>query len=109
MKTTYHIIIPGSDRMTREVDWPDEPGHELLENLIEPIVGGPMEHVNVLFNDRMSDMFVHELGRLLNLPRNEEATEIYLANWRKQNPGLIGATQDFITGNAIIFDRRVWF
>lgn len=110
MKTIYHIFVPEvTEPKTLEVDWPREPGLGLLQGLIEPLVGGHMEHVTVLFNNRESDMFVHEEGRLLGLPRNEKATEIYLTAWKKRFPGLEPDPDAFIVGNAIVFDRRVWF
>lgn len=110
MKTVYRIYTPGqAEPLIQEVDWPREPGLNLIKGLIEPIVGGHLEHVNVLFNDRESDMFVHEEGRIFGLPRNDTATDIYLAAWKKKYPGLEPDKNSYIVGNTVIFDRRVWY
>lgn len=108
IETTYHIITP-SARSTRTVDWPRKPDLGLLQGLIKPIVGGHMEHVTVYFNNQYTDMFVNEEGRIFGFPLNKEATEIYLANWRRQNPGKEDPEGSFIVGNAVVFERRIWF
>lgn len=62
-------------------------------NEMREIVGGWIEMVKVLPLDalsvssrHMTYMICHEEGRLLNLPRNKKATEIYHNLTRKQFP-----------------------
>ena len=115
-----HILRVGQPAEVREVEFKanredyDGPGYEQLRELIEPVLGGPLEHVSVLWNGERADMFVDELGHVElttrdPLPRNDEATAIYRANWLKQHPGTDPETLAWIAGTAILFRVRVWF
>jgi hypothetical protein len=110
-KTGYMIFRPDGTSERGEVDWPHEPGYDRLKRMIEPIVGGPLEHVAVLHNGKRADMFVDEMGHVYATgpkPFNEAATKIYRANWMKQHPGQDPEDLPTIAGIAVLFDRIVW-
>lgn len=131
MKNKMHILRVGQPASIREVEFKIKavsrskvlqiyreedleegapgPGYEQLAALINPIVGGELEHVSVLWNDRPADMFVHETGVLEGLPRNVEATAIYRANWLKLHPRWNPEALNWIAGTAVVFEQRVWF
>jgi len=49
METTFHVYQPGDDKPeTRTVDLPKDPGFHKLADLLNPIIGGDLEHVTVL-------------------------------------------------------------
>jgi hypothetical protein len=121
MITGYTIYRPDGSEEHREVDWPRNPGYELIRNLVEPIVEGPMEHVAVLDPAKVRrrrvdpaldrrDMFVDEIGHVRKdpRPRNEAATRIYRANWLRAHPGTDPETLPSIAGTAVLFHRIVW-
>jgi hypothetical protein len=58
---------------------------------MQAMVGGYVEHVRILRADlpgfTYTSMFVNEEGLRLGLPRNARATDLYLANVRRQFPG----------------------
>ena len=85
------------------------PGYDALRPFLEEILGGPLEHVSVLWHGKPADMFVRETGRIDGLPRNEEATAIYRAYWLSQHPDAKPEELDFICGPAVLFDKLVWF
>lgn len=110
MKTQYHIYRVGKPVETAEIEWPKEPGYRLIKELMMPLLdGAELEHVTVLFKDEAADMFVDEISALKALPRNDDATAIYRANWLKQHPSCDPETLPAIYGTAILFGRRVWF
>lgn len=121
MKTTMHILRAGQPVEVREVEFKDRenlepgdggPGYDQLRTVIEPLLdGAPLEHVKVLWNGKPADMFVDEMGHVRKqpLPRNDEATAIYRANWLKQHPECDPETLPIIVGTAILFEQRVWF
>lgn len=111
MDTKYYIIRPSGEWEEGNIDWPKEPGYELIRDLVEPIVDGPLEHVAVLYKDRRADMFVDELGHVRGIKKehNEEATKIYQTNWLKIYPGTNPDTLPSIVGTVVLFDRIVWF
>jgi hypothetical protein len=126
MKTTITILRVGQPAEEREVEFKerdrsklapgdDGPGYDQLRQLIEPLLDGePLEHVGVLWEGKRRDMFVSELGHVTleargPLPRNEEATAIYRANWLRGHPETDPESLAFIAGTAILFDERVWF
>jgi hypothetical protein len=98
---------------TSEIYWPRPPNREQLRTLLEPILGGPFQHVTVMvhFTNEMrrADMFVHEAGRMLDLPRNEMATWFYRNHRMAQDPYADPERLDFIAGTAVLFHERVWF
>lgn len=71
----------------------DTEGNESIEDAREPLsleemqayVGGYIELVHVLYKDKPTYMVVHDEGRILGLPINEKATDIYLEASRR-NP-----------------------
>jgi hypothetical protein len=98
MKTVYWVLLPGAPAERREVDWPEEPGYEMIRALVEPLLGGNnLEHVYVW--DRLQtppkamDLFVDETGLLKGLPINHHP-HLY--------PG-------DIYGPAVLFERKIWF
>ncbi|PZU95495.1 MAG: hypothetical protein DI527_00365 [Chelatococcus sp.] len=108
--TTITILRPGEAAKTETFDLPREPGYHALKRLVEPhLDGGSLEHVSVLHDGEPTDMFLHDEGALIELPRNEPATAIYRANWLNQNPGADPESVPAIYGPAVLFSRRVWF
>lgn len=106
----YILFLPDGTETRSEVDWPNDPGYGRIAHLIEPFVGGRVEHVSVLYEGERRDMFVHEEGALIPLARNERATEIYRANWLSKNSSCPPESIPAIYGAAVLFpDRRVWF
>ncbi len=122
MTTTYTVYRTDGTVERGEVVWPLTPSLAQIKSLVEPIVGGPMEHVRVLDPrsveaDQITradylDMFVDELGRYIHdghfgKPRNHAATAIYRANWLRAEGG---HPEDlhWIAGDAIVFDRQIW-
>ena len=103
-----------------EIDWREHPSLADIKALVEPIVGGPIEHVQVLDpakveaaeveRDDYRDLFVDELGHVRESgpkPRNHAATAIYRANWLRANGG-DAEDLPWIAGDAVLFDRIVW-
>jgi len=113
MKTRILIMRPEEPHETRDVELSDDLA--ALRDLIEPITGAPMEHVTV-FTDfkggsdyKYGDMFVNELGKWKNLPRNEAATIIYRRNTLYHEPGKYDPEDlDCILGPAVLFEAKVW-
>jgi hypothetical protein len=114
MRTPYQVILPKDKFLSREtenIDWPEDPGYELISALVYPILGPNryLEHVVVWFKDDYTDMFVDDSGSIHGLPVNEVATRIYHANMRRQNPNADTSDWPKIHGPAILFHRPVWF
>jgi hypothetical protein len=112
MLTEYLIYRPGATEPEKcEVDWPEAPKYEPLKALIEPLIGGGLEHVAVLFQGKRADMFVHEYGAgafgMKPLPVNAAATAIYHAASKAVGHDVTRAPR--IYGVAVVFRRRVWF
>jgi hypothetical protein len=119
MTTTYTVYRTDGTVERGEVVWPLTPSLAQIKSLVEPMVGGPMEHVRVLDPrsveaDQITradylDMFVDELGHVRDIPkpRNHAATGIYRANWLRAEGG---DPEDlhWIAGDAIVFDRQIW-
>ena len=97
-----------------EADIPQTPGYDNLKTILDPIFGAlSWEHVTVLHDNRIMDMFVDECGHLKGMPRNEAATAIYRNATMSGRTGM-GIPSDpemlpFIVGTAVLFDQRVWF
>ncbi len=108
--TVYHVLRYDGSRETRRVDWPEFPGYLLIKSLIEPIVGGRLEHVTVLYENRRADMFVNEYGHrfIPPLPRNWAATAIYRTNWLEQHASCEPEELPTIAGTAVLFERIIW-
>lgn len=107
-KFSYTVYQPSGEMQRGLVEWPEEPGYTKIAALIEPIVGGPIEHVTVLHNSKRADMFVDEMGHMRTggpKPLNEAATRIYYAASRARGdePG-----DHYIAGPAVLFDEEVW-
>lgn len=115
MITTYTILRADGRSEPGEVDWPENPSLRQIEAVVEPIVGGDLEHVTVLYpvnvlypaNDEYRDMFVDELGHQHGRPRNNKATAIYRNNWLQHHGG-DPEELPWIAGDAVVFDRIVW-
>ena len=117
-ETKYKIILPSGLVEHCSVQWPKEPDYPTIRDLVEPIVGEPMEHVTVLnpgfcgtaaqiSGSDARDMFVNENAYLQTFrpPVNRMATAIYLRLTHIRG-------QDYyheILGTAVLFDRRIWF
>lgn len=111
MKTIATIYRPDGTEETKELNWPREPGFEMLDKFLAPIIGvesANWEHVYVLWNDKPLDMFVDENGQLNGLQHNAKATEIYRNNAVKRMLKKVEDLPD-IVGIAVLFDRRVWY
>ena len=119
MKTRILIMIPEEPHARRDIELPDDADkrYPTLKALVEGITGEPMEHVRV-FSDfsggidyRYLDMFVNELGHLLEKPleRNEAATLIYRRNTLYHEPGKYQPEAlPWIAGPAVLFEHQVW-
>lgn len=131
MKTKILIMRPDEPHETREVELPAEPNESRrvipppisktfyteLRELVEAIVGQPMEHVTVWADFsggtdyRRADMFVNEFGHVLAtgpLPRNGAATDIYRRN-ALLNQGFTDPEDlPWIAGPAVLFEKIVW-
>lgn len=73
----HWINIDGTERIERSMQGP-------TFNEMKDFLGDNAEHVTVLYEGKRCSMFVHEFGRVLGLPRNEKATEIYFAASRSR-------------------------
>jgi hypothetical protein len=116
----YTIFRPDRTSEASEVDWPPDPSFENIARLLEPIVGGPIEHVRILDPAKATaeyigradyrDMFVDELGLLRNPrpPRNEMATGLYRANWLRVHPQDDPESLPIVAGVAVVFERVIW-
>lgn len=116
IKTKWRLILPGGlDSREFGGDLEREPSYKVLKVIMDPLLGGELEHVSVLADYASGDkyvpldMFVHETGALDGFTRNEEATMIYRRNWLTQHPEVIAEDMPAIHGPAVLFDRRVWF
>lgn len=110
MRTDYTIYHPDGVREHRFVEWPEDPGYELIRDVVKPILnGGELEHVTVLHGGERLDMFVDDMGHSKSLPLNAEATAIYRNNALSRDPNRDPATMPRIVGVAVLFARRVWF
>lgn len=72
MACVITIMRPSQETEMRKVDLPV--GYDQINALVRPLVGGEIEHVAVLYNNKRQDMFVDENGQYKDLPRNEIAT-----------------------------------
>ena len=106
--TPYTFIPPKGDEVKGEIEWPKNPGYEKIKELVEPYVGGWLEHVYVLNEGKQADMFVNENGHMLKLPFNLRATTLYRAASLKRWPGMDPKTLPIIVGPAVVFHRPVW-
>lgn len=108
MLTNYTIIKPDGSEESGSIDWPERPNLDKMKKLIAPIVGGDIERVNVFWNGKYTDMFVHENGLEEGFARNNKATNIY---WNNTLTHVKGAVQDdtCVVGTVVLFDRKVWF
>ena len=99
---------------------PKHPSLRQLHAVIDPLLDhGELEHVTVLADFtgkgvlRVLDMFVDEDGMKKGLQRNEAATEHYRrACLMGRTPVPVPSdpeTLDYVVGNAVLFDRKVWF
>lgn len=112
--TRYLVITADGFRSEHEVQWPYEPGYKLLSATILPHLravrpGAHLEHVGVLFEGMPADMFVDDMGAVVELAVNPEATKIYRTAWLGRYPLTNPETMHAIYGPAIVFRRRVWF
>lgn len=109
MKTEYTIYRADGTEERSEVDWPLKPSLDQISSVVEAITGSPFEHVYVMVDNAIRDMFVDELGRVRKppKPRNEAATRFYRSASIKQ--GAAPESLPHIVGDVILFDRRIWF
>jgi len=105
----YQLLMPGATAPTEhQIEWPNRPGAARSNALIEPIVGGYLEHVSVLWEDKPMDMFVAEEGGMKRLPYNELATKVY-QNFMVTKHGAKPEDLHVCVGPAVLFFDRVWF
>lgn len=123
IKTRYRVVQPEhkeiADSAICEVMWGIVPAYMKLRSLVDPLVGGWLEHVTVLSDFEggtkfiRSDVFVHTEGHGLRLPRNEIATAIYRRATLLGRSGsavpLDAEELPWIAGPMVLFDRQVWF
>lgn len=107
--TKYLVIHVDGTLEERSVDWPPEPSLMQFKQLIDPIVGGELEHVRVLFGGQATDMFVDESGIQKGVSRNEQATVIYRNNMLTREPDTDPESLPAVYGTAVLFFNRVWF
>jgi hypothetical protein len=114
MRTRIKIYRPDKPVELRKVEL-NAGRLEDIKRVVEPITGGPMEHVNVFWGfdsasprERYRDMFVNEHGKLQGLKRNVHATVIYRNNTMVHAPVHDPEELDDIVGNAVLFERKVW-
>lgn len=116
MRMAYEIYRPGvAVAESGEVDWPRDPGYSRIKALVGPLLNNePLEHVGVLHEGDLRDMFVSEIGHLTlttrgPLPINAAATIIYRRNWMSQYPLSDPDILPTIVGTAVLFTNRlVW-
>jgi hypothetical protein len=120
MMYRYTVFRPDGTCALGEVDWPPDPPYEAIRRLLEPIVGGPIEHVRILDPAKATaehigrsdyrDMFVDERGLVRDPPaeRNATATTLYRANWLRVHPEDDPEELPYIGGTAVVFDRVIW-
>jgi hypothetical protein len=119
--TDYTIFRADGSQERGSVEWPEDPGFDLIRGFVEPIVAGPLEHVTVLDPAKVEaeevdphldrrDLFIDEMGHVRETPkpRNEAATRIYRANWLRAHPDCEPEELPFIAGDAVLFERIVW-
>jgi hypothetical protein len=119
VKTRIVVMRPDEAQRETDVELPGEPTVAELHAVLDPLLGtSNFEHVRVYAaelpwfgEDGYRDMFVDETSALYDLPRNEEATELYRRNWMMHEPDPGQAEdQPAIYGPAVFFpDRVVWF
>ena len=104
----YRVFGPGKSGSVHRVEMSRTPTVAEIKAALRPhLEGGTPEHVIVLLDGRPADMFVDEMATAKGLPRNEEATKVYRANWLKrhrQDP----ETMPFIAGPAVLFEDLIW-
>ena len=108
MITEYTVYHPSGRIEHGSVDWPEQPGWDLMRPFFAQFIKGWPEHVNVLFNTEARDMFVDDESALIGLPWNEAASKIYQAASVRR--GMKEEDLPSIYGPAVLFpNRRVWF
>lgn len=112
------VLKPGEDEQRIEVDL--SPTYKGLSKVLEPILGGDLEHVAVWAdfsggeNYERLDMFVNDVGAISDpqLPRNEEATTIYrratMVGMSGLEPPRDPEEMPAIYGPAVLFNTVVW-
>lgn len=109
MVTEFTLMRPDGTAENGTADLAEQPGYATLKALLDPLLGGDLEHVSVLHDGERRDMFVHETGALDGLPRNEAATRIYRNATLTREPRTDPETIPAIYGPAVLFARRVWW
>lgn len=119
--TGYLVILPENGRWedcaSKSINWPREPGYDLIREIVDPLVGGHLEHVHVLRTNfangstSPADLFVNDEGNMpgRHLPVNPLATFLYHTFTRLQRSKKDWADAPPICGPAVLFNRRVWF
>lgn len=109
MKTGYTVYRTDGTEERGEIDWPLKPSYDRIRPVVEAVTGSPSEHVYVLIDGELRDMFVDENGHIRNppKPRNEAATRLYRA--ASIMHGDTPESLAHIVGDAVLFDRRIWF
>lgn len=98
----------GVEELDRGKDWTKE------REFIRGVVGGDLEHVTVLYQDQIRDMFVNECGSGVHgherLAPNARASLIY---WTATCQGRTSApfeprTGPLIHGTAVLYEEVIW-
>jgi len=119
---TKYKVIPATDTPSQitehNCDLPERPTYQQIQTVVEPYLKVArlevrLEHVTVLGdNGDRADMFVDDIGAIIGLPVNLEATRIYhrasIEHGEKEVDGII-PNAPRIHGCAVLFARRIWF
>ncbi len=77
---------------------------KISSDALRTIVGGWLEFVSVLDEEsgRPYSMVVNETGVIDKLPRNQKATDIYLAYSRRRFPNKDHSSGPYIAGDVVV-------
>jgi hypothetical protein len=90
------IMILKADGAVFHEDWPS-----VIYARLKMEVGGRIEYVRVWDGEKYITMVVNETGLLDGLPRNQAATDLYLANSRRRDPAY-SPEGIYIAGNTVV-------
>lgn len=108
-EVTFTLLTAAGERATWTEELEEKPGLDAIRRALAPAFPArDFEHVTVLHDGEVTDLFVDEIGQIKGLPRNEEATRIYRNNWMTQHPDQDPESLPDIVGPAVLVSRRIW-